>query len=337
MHVVFAVTYACNARCTHCSIAARSAPAPGEMDTATVQGVLEQMADAGVLFVGLTGGEALLRPDIYRLIEVCRRLQMFVSVATNGLLLTPDTVARLRAAGADGLLVSVDHVDPALHDIIRGIPGLFQAACDGIRRAVAAGLQVTLGFTPMRPNRDVLAETAALALGLGCAAINYSQYMPSGRGSRQLDLAPHEWEELTWQVIELERAYRDRLRVQYHDPRLYLLDPDIPGLPGGPAPCQAGQTHCYILPDGNVTPCNMILGMVIGNVKEEPLCSILARYQATSRLQDRSLLKGSCGRCSHKHECGGCRATALLYAGDALGGDPRCWVGPRRGVAERAG
>lgn len=324
VHAILATTYACNARCAHCSIAAGSChPETGELDTQAWLDILRQVAAVGVLFVGISGGEALLRPDILTLIKTSEQLGMFVSLATNGLLLSGDTVRDLKHAGLHGILVSIDHSRPEVHDRIRGVSGLFDAAVAGISRAVDAGLDVVLGFTPMKSNHEALEALARLAADLGCVGINISQYMPSGRGTPELDLDPDEWGDLLKRVIQLDRLYKSRLRVQYHDPRLSLFEQFGEGLS---TICRAGFSHFYVLPNGDVTPCNMILDYTIGNVRLERLDSLLARFQRDSKMDDRSLLEGACGRCKQKHLCGGCRANALLYTKNIYGADPRCWL-----------
>lgn len=336
-HVIFAITYRCDARCSHCSIGAdyesiRSTELPLDGLLKTI----DDIADMQVHFLALSGGEALLHPDFFTVLDYCKAKGLLVAVATNGGTLTIGLVEGLKQHGIDGVLVSLDHPEPPVHDGFRNYPGLFEKAVAGMRNLVASGIPTTLGVTAMRLNYGRLGDLVELALNLGLVGVNLSTLIPTGRATRNLDLTPDEWSRVISEWITMGEQLKGQIRLSVHEPRIYAIRPDLPGLECGLSGCLAGYTHCYVLPDGNVTSCVM-LPTAIGNICEKPLRQILYDYQAGRNFFDRSLLKGRCASCQFRYRCGGCRAVALSYTGDAFAPDPRCWIGRGRVREEAVG
>jgi radical SAM protein with 4Fe4S-binding SPASM domain len=326
-HINFAITYRCNAKCKHCSINANyisNGKQYNEMDKEEIFGTIEQLADIGLMFLGITGGEAILHPNIFEIIKFSKEKDLFVSIASNGLAINPKIINKLCDCKLDGILISIDHVDAKIHNKIRGIDGLYDNAINAIKMCVENGLYTTVGMTPMKINVDSFYDLVELAKNLGANAVNISSFIPTGRGEKKDDLTAREWKEFTQNVIKATKLYKGKIDIHFHDPRLNILNKGTSTFVGDISGCLAGYTHCYILPDGTVTPCVM-LPKIIGNVRNKHIKDILINYQKEEDFFNRSKIKGKCGTCKFKLKCGGCRAVAYAYTSDDHEEDSRCW------------
>jgi len=212
-----------------------------------------------------------------------------------------------------------------IHDSIRGVEGMYEHAINSIKLCIENELFTTVGITPMKQNYDNVFDIVDLAINLGADAVNLSSYVPTGRGGTEYDLAPEQWKTLISQWARVSEKYKNKIRLQCHDPRLNFFKKGYANTTLNITGCLAGYTHCYILPDGSVNPCVM-LPIAIGNVKEMHLKDIIFQYQAGENFLDREKLKGKCGSCSNKYKCGGCRAVAYAYTSDVFESDPHCWL-----------
>lgn len=336
-HINFAITFKCNASCRHCSIDAddmKSSQHREELSRDELFKVLQQIADIGVHLLALCGGEPILHPDIYDIIRFCKENDLFVALATNGLAINEEVVDKLYECGLDGVLVSLDHTDKAMHNLVRGNELAFDSAVNSIKLFNAKKIFTTVGITPIKTNYNNIFDIVNLAVNMGAQAVNLSSYVPTGRGTDELDLTPKQWKDLIIKWFKTTKELDGTIRLQMHDPRIHVLSKDSLSSLGSTG-CLAGSLHCYILPDGAVNPCVM-LPIDIGNVKEKHLRDIIFEYQlGEDNLLNRSKLKGKCGECGFKHKCGGCRAVAYSYTGDVHEADPHCWIETsRKGVGE---
>lgn len=327
LYVVWETTLDCNAKCVHCYSDAVFGKGKEYWPLAEAIDLIDQIADAGVIILALSGGEVLMRRDWEKLVAhgVMRGLRM--TMATNGRKVTSRTAARLAALGIWNVSVSIDGASPAMHDAIRGIPGLFSAACRAVRHLVEAGIRVTVNYTPMKPNLADAEAMIELAWRLGAAKINMTEYVYTSRGG--VDLMPSATELGClldrWQTAA--NAWQDRIVVDWHDCRVGLM------LKGEEAAryrgCGAGYTHCRITVDGDVTPC-VVLPTVAGNLRESRFADIWHKSPILERIRSRdSIVEGNCADCEHKARCGGCRAVSQACFGHPFGGDPSCWIKPQ--------
>ena len=159
-----------------------------------------------------------------------------------------------------------------------------------------------------------------LALDLGVDGFNLSQFVPTGRGAVEEGLNPHtaKWVLQTWLAA---KARHPGLHLTAHSSGLAALSPPEDACRGG---CQAGMSIGCITPDGDVTPCVM-LPLSLGNINERSLKEIWSGSDTVATLKSREV-KGMCGSCSHRDECGGCRAAAWAVTGDLMAEDPYCWI-----------
>lgn len=330
-HMVWLATNACNARCLHCS-SNSSVRTPDELSTREAIDLLDQLAEAAVVDLAISGGEPLLRRDLFEIIAHARSIGMSVGVGSNGSMLTRGQADRLAESGINRFQVSLDGF-AAAHDSLRCWPGLFERARATIRVAADAGLRVTVCCTINRLNADHLEDFAELVCELPVRRLNLSRYVPTGRGTDALDLTRSEWRSVIARTATLRHRLRGRIEVINHLAQQIFFDPDLDEVPGYIG-CQAGRGQGCVTANGTVWPC-VLLPIPVGNIRDKRLRQIWLESPVVQALQDRDNLRGACSTCGVRSRCGGCRAVAYAKTGDLLAEDPRCWIAAACGEAKR--
>lgn len=326
--LVWNVTYSCNLSCRHCYLP--SGMEASELSTEEGHRLIE---DARSLFgsagqVVFSGGEPLLRKDIYELIEHASQLGMRTALATNGTLLSTTVAERLRESGLDEVAVSIDGATSSTHDGVRGVVGSFNAALEAARRVRRVGLSLQLHFTITASNLHELPDVINLASRLGARRLFIFDLVRVGRGLN-LERPSINLLALFNYLWRTQRELRVWLKPQccpYF--YVYLLgkmsrELDIEGLRAYFKGCLAGRSLIRVMPDGGITPCPFI-PLRLGDVRSSSLVEVWSSSSTLNDLRDRSRLKGSCSSCSNRDVCGGCRAKAYSELGDLLGEDPSC-------------
>lgn len=326
LYITWEVTLQCNANCIQCYSAARTTPHPDELSTEEAFKVIDEVSEAGLIVLAFSGGEPLMRPDIFHLLARGVSRGLLVNIATNGTSIDRDVAKRLKEIGIRSVTVSIDGSDAATHDNIRRYPGLFDKAVNAVRILVDEDVRVGISFTPINKNYHQGPQVVKLAHKLGASAINLSEYVPSGRGTKEMEISANTLNEVISHWIEMRREYTGRLEILWHDCRVALLVPEEEReLYFG---CGAARTVARIKMDGTVTPC-VFLSHSAGNLKEMSFREIWDNAPILHTLRNRdNLQEGNCGSCDHKYICGGCRAVSFVHYGNLLGGDPSCWVVP---------
>ncbi|MBI5287332.1 MAG: radical SAM protein [Deltaproteobacteria bacterium] len=334
LYVVWEITHKCNAQCVHCYSDAGPDAVSDELSTAEALDVIDQLAEMGVMILGFSGGEALLRPDWRELVEHAVRNSLRVTLGSNGLTLTPEVVHDIKRLGVHNVTVSLDGANSHVHEKIRGRSGLFHAALEGIRRLISADISVTVGFTPTALNFRHGRQVVALAEKLGVGKVNLSTYVPVGRGGLEIALNDSELKWVLEEWIDMQGLYAGRIKVLWHDCRVSLLIE--PGESAKYIGCGAGVVTCRITVDGKVTPCVTLL-LPVGNLRQSSFRQIWNESELLWRIRNReNIVSGNCGQCEYKMTCGGCRAVSLAYYGNPYSGDRYCWI-KRDNIPENPG
>ncbi len=327
LYIAWELTHRCNARCIHCySASGPDADLAGDLTTAEALGLIDQLADAGLLVLAFSGGEPLLRRDWRELAAHAVRRGLSLNIGTNGSTITPRTADEIAALGVTSVTVSLDGADATTHERFRRLPGLFDRTTRAVRLLSERGVRVVVSFTPTQENWRQNRAIVDLSVALGASAVNLSEYVPAGRGTLALALTPSELRELLTTWIALREDFRGVIDLIWHDCRVGMLvsDEERRKYVG----CGAGRLLARILPDGAVTPC-VFLPTVIGSLRETAFASLWSEAPLLAAFRDRSRISGNCGACEFLHSCGGCRAVAYAYSGgDPHAGDPHCWVTP---------
>ena len=354
--VVWDVTYACNLRCRHCYSSAGQ-KLPDELSTREAKEVIDILWRAGVVAIAWSGGEPLVRPDIYELSSYAHQKGIYVAMATNGTLLDERTVDKLWNSGVRFLQISLDGASPETHDGFRGVPGAWEKTVRGIRLAVKRGFFVNVATTVTRLNYREIPAIIDLVRELGAQWFMAYNLVPTGRGVfiEQFDLSPEEREELLrdlWRrlksgenpkvlttapqfarvALQMERAEgcdrRLLLPTHFYDVELSGRLKSLADFIGG---CGAGRFYIGLSPNGDIRPC-VFFPKTLANILE--LGEGFEEWWRTDEflwaLRDKDSLQDPCGSCEFRYVCGGCRARAFGYLGDPRAPDPGCIIAAKK-------
>jgi SynChlorMet cassette radical SAM/SPASM protein ScmF len=183
--IYFYLTEGCNLACRHCWIApkyqggGKSYPAlPVEL----FESIIQQGKPLGLSSVKLTGGEPLLHPQIRELLDIVRKEDLGLTVETNGVLCTPELAKDLASCKGPFVSVSLDGADAETHEWMRGVEGSFEAALQGVRNLVSAGLRPQVIMSIVRRNKDQIERVVRLAESLGAGSVKFNLVQPTARG-----------------------------------------------------------------------------------------------------------------------------------------------------------
>jgi len=313
--VAWEVTAACNLSCGYCRASASSLPDADELSTEEALSFLDSIASLHPMLI-LSGGEPLMRPDIFQIARRGVALGMRVSLASNGTTITPMVADEIAASGISRVSISLDGVAPEKHDLIRG-KGSFQAAMQGIEN-LRGKVDFQINNTLTGKNESDVAAIFDLAQQVGACALHFFFLVATGRG-READLISPERQEKLLLEIDQERAQRT-IEVQVTcAPQYARIARPGKGHGGG---CLAGKRFVFVSRKGDVYPCGYF-PLRVGNIREKNFIEIWENASELRALRARNL-KGKCGRCGYSSICGGCRARAYAETGDFLGPDPAC-------------
>jgi len=331
-HMVWLATDLCNARCAHCS-SNSTTRSPDELNTEEACALMDQFADCGVVDLAVSGGEPLLRRDLFDIIMHATHRSLCVGVGSNGAYLSQRKAQRLAECGITRFQVSLDGPQP-VHDALRRWPGLFSRVNRTIEVAKDASLKTHVCCTINRLNWQVLKPFTEYVSSLGVARLNFSRYVPTGRGTDALDLPPGGWRSVIYLCQQLKERYEGRLEIVSHLAQQIIVDQAVSEMPGFIG-CQAGCGQGAVTANGTVQPC-VLLPVAIGNIREQQFANIWKTSPVIKALQNRDNLEGMCSTCGYKSRCGGCRAVSYAKTGNYLDSDPRCWL-PRSSTTSQSG
>lgn len=295
------VTYRCNERCDHCYLEHDD---KGEMTTAEIFDLLDQLAEAGVFFLILSGGEPLLRRDLFGIIERAREKTFSVKLKTNAVMIREKEAKRLKELAIERVQISVYSHRPEVHDAITRLPGSFKRTIAAVRFLKSQNLKVTMANVLMRDNVHDAMGVQELAHELGAHYTLDPTITPMMNGDTS--------------VL--------RLRIDTKDLAQYSRNADLVGnveefcAPPRPAdestmeeaPCSAGHTACYISPYGDVYPC-VQFPLPCGNVRNERFIDIWRNSTAMNEVRSiRMRDLPTCSSCSHVATCTRCPGLAYM-------------------------
>ncbi|MFQ5926881.1 MAG: radical SAM protein [Terriglobia bacterium] len=304
----FDLTYRCNERCVHCYLDHEDY---GEVTTAEVKNILEQLARAGTLFLTFSGGEIFLRRDFFELAAYARQLRFDLSLKTNAVLITAERAARLQQLSVRKIQISLYSADPAVHDAVTKVRGSWARSLTAIKFLRQQGLRVKIACPLMQANLNGYAAVRALAeeLGVGCVfdltitPMMDGDHTPVALRVEQRDLLP---------ILQDPRINRPRALAPAKA-AASGAEPE-PGNGANPFdgfPCGAGHNSLYINPYGDVYPC-VQMPIPTGNLRHERFNEIW--YGSTEMLEVRAVRTQDLPVCSHCELQPGCpRCPGLAY------------------------
>ena len=342
--VAWELTRSCNLFCAHCRGSASRGRYSDELSTEECFRLVDQILEVGKPIIILTGGEPLIRQDVFQVAKYAVSKGLRVVMGSNGTLVTEEAATKLKDVPISRIGISLDFPVAELQDDFRGQAGAFEAAMDGITNALRAGIEVQINSTITRLNVSYLDELLSLALGVGAVAFHPFLLVPTGRGKglEAVELSPQQYEEtLNW-IYDKQVELGDRMFFKPTDAPHYLRvmkqrqshGDSMPASTAGQHSmhsitrgCLAGIGFCFISHRGSVQGCGY-LDIEAGNIKEQPFSQIWADSTLFRNLRELSNIKGKCGVCEYKKICGGCRARAYEATGDYLEAEPYCVYKP---------
>ena len=361
-------TAGCNLACLHCRrLDVHRCMSKDDMTTKESLAMIRSLPETGKPILVFSGGEPLMRPDLFTLAKEARRVGLPTALATNGTLMNEGIAEGIVDAGFQRVSISFDGPDAPTHDMFRG-DGAFDSSICGFRALRERGMSMQMNTTVARHNYEKLDKMYELAVGMGADALHIFMLVPVGCGmtlSENIMLKQDEYEAaLNWIYdkslegkihlkatcaphyfrVMRQRAKADGRAMPAHaHPHRSMgghghggAGGHPGGHPGGHANmtamtkgCLAGQAVCFVSHTGEVFPCGY-LPVSSGNVKTLGLPRIWRDSQIFADLRDDTKLDGKCGCCEFKKVCMGCRARAFAMTGDYLAEEPNCGFTPLR-------
>jgi AdoMet-dependent heme synthase len=295
------LTYRCNERCVHCYLDHHD---HGEMTTAEIKDLLDQMADAGVFYLTISGGEIMMRRDFFEILEHARKRTFCIKLKTNGILIRKKEADRIKALGVESVQISIYSHRPEVHDAITKLPGSLADSIDAIRRLRAHGIHVIMANVLMVKNADDYAGVRALAAELGARFLMDPTVTPMMDGDRGV---------LSLNVDEaaLREVFRDESlvgNVEEFCAQPRGVDEEALDM----TPCSAGHTACYVSPYGDVYPC-VQFPLSTGNVRHTKFLDIWRDSPQFKEVRSITLRDmPSCSQCTHGATCTRCPGLAYM-------------------------
>ncbi|MBT3199142.1 MAG: radical SAM protein [Phycisphaerales bacterium] len=332
--IAWEVTRSCMLACKHCRAAARPEPYSGELSTQECFALLDNIASFAKPIIILTGGEPMLREDIYEIASHGTSLGLTMVMAPCGMLVDDEAVAKMKDAGIRCISISIDGATAESHDAFRVVPGAFDGAMKGIEAARRGGLDFQINTTVTQHNLVELNDIMKLTIDLGATIFNPFLLVPTGRGKDLADqeLSPQQYEDaLNW-LADQQAAGTIPIRVTCapHYQRIIRqkgLEPSARQVKG----CMGGQSFAFISHLGKVQICGF-LENECGDVRAEGLnfAKIWENSPLFCEMRNLDSYHGRCGYCEYRTVCGGCRARAYALTDDYLGEEPFCTHQPAK-------
>jgi len=330
------ITGRCNMCCEHCRAAQE---APKDMEIGEIVKVIRfaRQFSPDYKEVVVSGGEPLLHKKFFDVLRSVRENGgKFVTLTTNGSLISERHLEVIESLKFERFILSVslDSLNPEEHDSFRGFPGAWKQAIKAINMIVKRNLPnvMTSVRTTLRPHQvGQMTEIVDFVHDLGCKRSSLSSIHPAGRSIERPDLwmSKEQKKHFIETIYALKERYED-FQVSTNDPLKCLLrgyndtgEGDELVFDG----CAAAAVTFNVSADGTMTPC-ALLNIPIMNISGKSIGEITEGYRQSEIVKNMldMNLRGKCGECEKKYQCGGCRARALVRKGHYLEEDPDCWL-----------
>lgn len=341
--IAWEITRSCEFDCIHCRAAARYGPYRNELTTEEIFRTLENIARFSKPIIIITGGDPLMRDDVFDIAQYGTELGLRMVMAPCGKPLSDETVQNMIDSGIQRISISLDGATAESHDAFRRVPGAFDGAIKAIEAAKRNGLEFQINTTVTRQNVHELEDILNLTIELGAVAFNPFLLVPTGRGKElaEQEISPDEYERVLNWIYE----QRENLPIQFKPtcaPHYYRIfrqrerekgikvTPETHGLDAMSKGCMGGQSFAFISHTGTVQICGF-LDIECGDIRKADYNFEHIWNTSPEFLQMRDLdhYHGRCGYCEYRMVCGGCRARAFATTGDYLDEEPYCIYQPK--------
>lgn len=334
--VAWETTRRCNLSCVHCRAAAEDHVYENELDTAAAMRLMDQIREVGQPIIILTGGEPLLRADIFEIAAYGTKIGLRMVMAPNGTMITQESAVKMKGSGIKRISISLDGATKESHDRFRGVEGAFEGALNGIRFAKEAGVEFQINTAITKTNLEEIPKIMALAESLEAVAHHIFLLVPTGRGKyivdQEIDAIEYE-KTLNWFYDQREKTklqlkatcaphyYRIlRQRAKGEGKQVTFESHGLDAVTRG---CLAGTGFCFISHTGEVQTCGF-LDVKCGDITKSTFKEVWENSEVFNKLRNFNDLDGKCGICEYRKVCGGCRARAYEATGSYMAEEPLC-------------
>jgi AdoMet-dependent heme synthase len=337
--IAWEITRRCNLKCVHCrsssGLVVKDHP---DFSFAQATGILDDIASFASPVMVLSGGEPLLREDVFDIARYGTQKGLRMCLATNGTLVTETVCDTIKETGIRMVSLSLDGAVAATHDNFRNQAGAFDGTMNAIRLFNKHNIPFLINSSFTVRNRAEIPEIFKLVKSLGATAWYMFMIVPTGRGGEIMEeLIPERlYDEILEWHYRMEKEETELLMRPTCAPHYYRIvrqkakedgsafkRRNLKFSTGGSKGCLAGQLICLINVDGDVLPCSYF-PKPAGNIFSSSFKNIWENSKLFLELRDFKGYKGNCGQCEYLNVCGGCRARAYAMTGDYLAPEPFC-------------
>lgn len=335
-HPVWEVTSTCNLTCIHCH-AVSGKPETHELSTDEGKRLIDEIIEVdGFRTLVYTGGEPLVRPDIFDLLKHSKAIGFANIIATNGTLIDDKMAWKLKEHGVFCNAISLDTADPDIHNFVRRTPKAFDLVLRGLEATRRAGFVLQIDTAAMEYNMENLLELIDFVDKQYVSILFMYQLVAVGRGEKieKATLKKSANQELS-KLISRKQRHARTIIEPVASPQYWSYILEKKDIQNGNLVrfaerifhgCAAGRGFAYIKDNGDVWPCPFV-EVKTGNVRDKTFKEIYEEAAIFRKLRNReNTVKGLCGDCRYRKVCGCCRERAWAYTGDYLAEDPRCFI-----------
>lgn len=340
--IFWETTRTCNLPCPHCRASSIYGFSEGDLTTEESKKLIDDVVSFADPILVLSGGEPLIRSDIYEISDYGTKRGLRVVLASNATLIDNNSAKNIKASGIKRIAVSLYGGNKEMHDGFIGKKGVFEKSIRGIKSASNEGIPIQINTTITKRNVNDLNEIVNLSISLAAEALHVFLLVPVGRGKEIEgdEILPHEYEAVLNRLYELNKEFEIELKAtcapHYHrvmrqrdKEEKRRIKTSRHGFGAITKGCLAGSGVCFISHKGEVFPCGY-LPITAGEIRKNPFSEIWNNSSLFLNLRDENKLKGKCGECEYKKVCGGCRARAYARYGDYLEEEPYCIYQPEK-------
>lgn len=339
------ITRRCNLQCIHCRSSSKlTAKNNPDCTTRSAYQILDDIAAFSKPVVVLTGGEPLLREDVFDIAKYGTEKGLRICLATNGTLITPEICEQIKSSGIRMVSLSLDGATEKTHDDFRHQKGAFSATIKAANYFSTYGIDFLINSSFTKRNQHEIVDCFHLAKKLGAKAWYLFMVVPTGRGSDLLEelISPKDYKEILDWHAKIEENEAEILMRPTCAPHYYRIrfeqakekgdlkkHRNLSFSPTGSKGCLAGQTIALLDVDGNIMPCSY-LPISAGNVHQKKIKEIWETSELLNSFRNYASYEGRCGSCEYIKVCGGCRARAYMINNNYLAEEPFCDYIPKR-------
>ena len=337
--IAWEITRRCNLKCVHCrSSSELEVSGHPDFSLEEAKRVLDDIVSYGNPVVVLSGGEPLLRADVFDIAKYGGSKGLRMCLATNGTMVTEEICEKIVEAEIKMVSLSLDGASAEIHDNFRNVEGAFDATINATKLFNKHGISFLVNSSFTRRNQGEVENLYKLVKELGAKAWYMFMIVPTGRGEEIMEelVSMEDYEGFLDWHYEMEKNETEMLVRPTCAPSYYRVVVEkakeqgekferrtLNFSTGGSKGCLAGQLISLIDVDGNVLPCSYF-PMSAGNIREQSFKDIWETSELFKDLRDFKAYKGKCGACEYVNVCGGCRARAYAMTGDYMDEEPFC-------------